>query len=405
MDPLLGLRVKAPDMRSLNGIQLLNLIREHGPISRAALAKLSGLSKPTVSEQVARLIAFRTVHETGPGEVGEGGGKRPRLVAFNADGGRVAGISVGAAVTRVVIADLQGNILRHSEMSTAPEQGARNVWGRIERALSRLLARDGRAIHAIGIGVPGRVDCRAGTVLESGSVFDWRNVDLRTPFHQRFQCPVSVDNDVNVALMAELHRGAAREADTAVLIRAETGIGSAVAIRRRIHHGGHWAAGEIGHLPAGVDASDHTSPRGDLESVLGADQIAQRVRAAASRSSCLRNLARQMPEICALFTAASKGDGAAQTIASELSGLAAIPVINQAIAYDPDIVLLSGNLFRYVMDDIRECVARAVPWSSNIQSAHFGEEGVEAGAVDMALVAAYEQMSRRLSADALAGKG
>ncbi len=391
--------MNAPDMRSLNGIQLLNLIRENGPISRAALAKLSGLSKPTVSEQVNRLIAFGAAVETGTGEAGEAGGKRPTLVAFNADAARVAGIAIGASVTRLALADLRGEILRAVEIPTSPDQPARKLIARVERTLAGLLARDGRALRAIGIGVPGRVDCNAGRVLESGSVFDWHEVDLRSPLAERFACTVTVDNDVNAALVAELHRGAARNAETAVLVRADTGIGSAVAVMRRIHHGSNWAAGEIGHLAASLPASAQVSPRGHLESLLGADRIARRVRSAATRSATLRGLLREMPEIPALAAAASAKDSHARQLASELSGLASIAVANQALAYDPDVVLLSGQLFSAFMPEIRKFVSRTVPWSPNIQSACFGEEGVQAGAVDMALVSAYEQMSRQLSAD------
>jgi predicted NBD/HSP70 family sugar kinase len=107
-----------------------------------------------------------------------------------------------------------------------------------------------------------------------------------------------------------------------------------------------------------------------------------------------------MPEIAALFAAAEQNVAEARKFAREVSGLAAVAVANLALAYDPDVVLLSGDLFGHVMSDIRRFLNRTVPWSPNLQSACFGEEGVQAGAVDMALVAAYEQMSRRLSADA-----
>ncbi|HYO80281.1 MAG TPA: ROK family transcriptional regulator [Bryobacteraceae bacterium] len=399
--PLLGLAMNAPDMRSLNGIQLLNLIREHGPVSRAGLAKISGLSKPAVSEQVSRLVAFGAVLETGIGEVSEAGGKRPTLLAFHADAGRVAGIGIGATVTRIAIADLEGKILQSVEIPTAPEQPARKVIGRIERTLATLVSRSGRKLHAIGIGVPGRVDCNTGAVLESGSVFGWHDIDLRTPFQQRFGCTVSVDNDVNVGLMAELHRGAAQHATTAVLIRADTGIGSAVAIDRRIHHGSNWAAGEIGHLAANSSAPGRVSARGYLESVLGADQVARRVRSAAKRSPLLRGLLAEMSELPAVMAAAARKDVAARKLTAELSALAAIAVANQALAYDPDVVLLSGELFAVFIADIRKFLTRTVPWSPNVQSACFGEEGVQAGAVDVALVSAYDQMSRQLSTDPL----
>ena len=397
--PLLGSGINAPDMRSVNAIQLLNLLREHGPISRAGLARLSGLSKPAVSEQVNRLITLGMVLETGVGEASEAGGKRPTMLAFHADAGRVAGIGIGTATIRIALSNLQGTIRDSVEIATLPEQAPRTTIRRTVRALEGLLARTRLPLQAIGIGVPGRVDCRAGKVLEAGGLFDWRDVVLSGPFEERFGCPVAIDNDVNVRLMAELHRGGARGARTAVLLHADTGIGSAVAIDRYIHHGTHWAAGEIGHLAYRLPAVARVSPRGQLESLLASDQIARRVRAAGRTSLTLRALLRTLPELEALITAAAEKDTAARKLAAELSGLASVAVANQALAYDPDVVLLSGGLFAAFTDDIRKFLARTVPWSTDVQMASFGEEGVQAGAVDMALLAAYDGMSRSLYVD------
>lgn len=390
--------MNAPDMRIVNGIQLLNLIREQGPVSRAELAKLSGLSKPTVSEQVGRLLSVGLAVETGQGQAGEAGGKRPTLVKFNAAAGRVAGISVGAEVTRIAVADLDGKLQRTTEFATLAREGADILLVRIAQALTTLLRGGGPRLRAIGAGVPGRVDCGTGVVLESGSVFGWQNVDLGYPLAKRFGCPVRIDNDANVALTAELHSGAASEAHTAVLIRAETGIGSAVAIGRRIHHGANWAAGEIGHLAAQASAGQ-VSPRGELESVLGADEIALRVRETAKNSAVLRKHLREHGEVPALFRAADEDDAAAREVARNIAHHASLAVANQALAYDPDLVLLSGGIFGFVLPEIEKFLSRTVPWSLNLQMAEFGEEGVLVGAVDTALLIAYEQLARELSTE------
>lgn len=398
--PRFGQRMNAPDMRSVNGIQLLNLIRSRGPVSRAELSKLSGLSKPTVSEQVGRLLRLGAVLETGQGESGGSGGKRPTMVAFNATGGKVAGVDIGADQIRFAIADLEGKILRQMKIPAQPDKGPARARERIERALVSLCGGD-RGLRAIGIGVPGRVDCNSGVVLELGNVFEWRNVDLRTALEDRFGCPVRVDNDVNVALMAEIHGGAGRDADTVVLIQAGTGIGSAVAIGRQIHHGSHWAAGEIGHLTTEPSSRKEVNPRGQMELVLGEDQIAKRVEAAARRSPVLRRFAKTLSPISALFAAAAERDSAAVALAAPIENYAAFAVANLALAYDPDTVLLSGEVFRYVLPAIENLLSRTVPWSPKVQQARFGEEGVLIGAVDTALPAAYEQLASRLSADVL----
>ena len=383
-------------MRSVNGIQLLNLIRQSGPISRAGLAKLSRLSKPTVSEQITRLLALDVVVEIGPGNAAITGGKRPTLVAFHANAGRVVGIGIGSERTQIALADLQGEIKVRTDILTSPKQGARRLLSRIERSIAALVARDGGNLRTIAIGVPGRVDCTAGTILESGSVFGWNNVEVRGPLEKRFGRPVLIDNDVNVALVAELRHGAARGANNAVLVRVDTGIGSAVAIHGRIHHGAHWAAGEIGHLAVDRPVSKRVSPRGQLESVVGADQIRKRVRNAARESAVLSRLLREQPEAAALFAAARQKDEVAVRVAADVVHHLSVAVAHQALAYDPDIVLLSGESFLHALTDIRKFLSRTIPWSPKVEQAAFGEEAVLIGSVDMALTSVYEQMSRRL---------
>src|SRR5688500_2966185 len=95
------------DMRSTDCLLLVNLVQEHGPVSRAGLSRLSELSKPTVSEQISRLVERGVVVELGKGDAAFSGGKRPTLVAFHADAGRIAGIAVEQDRTTVAVADLK----------------------------------------------------------------------------------------------------------------------------------------------------------------------------------------------------------------------------------------------------------------------------------------------------------
>lgn len=385
--------MRAPEMRSVNGIQLLNLIRERGPLSRAALARLSHLSKPAVSEQIGRLLRLGLVVETGPGESSAAGGKRPTMVAFHAEAGRVAGIGIGPQVTQILTADLDGEIKSRAEIDTRPQQGPQRLIDRIERALSGTTG-----LRGLGIGVPGRVDCRSGVVLEAANVFGWSKADLRTPLVRRFGCPVQVDNDVNAALLAEISHGAAREVNIAVLLRVGTGVGAAVAIDRKIHHGANWAAGELAHLA--FDRRPGKNPRGELELAVGSDRIARRVRAASRGSAVLRRLLRERGEIAALFEAAQQKDEAAVNIARDVAYHVSVAIAQQVLAYDPDVVLVSGEIFPHLIPEIRRYVTRSIPWAADIRPAEFDTDAVSRGAADAALIAVYEETSRSLSSRA-----
>ena len=114
----------------------------------------------------------------------------------------------------------------------------------------------------------------------------------------------------------------------------------------------------------------------------------------------MRTMLRKGSALQALLAAVAQKEGPARKLASELSGLAGVAVANQALAYDPDVVLLSGELFAGFLPDIRRFLQLTVPWPTNVQMGCLDEEGLQAGAVDMALLSAYEKMSRSLYADA-----
>jgi predicted NBD/HSP70 family sugar kinase len=377
-------------MRAANGIQLLNLIRESGPVSRATLAKLSGLSKPTISEQVKSLISRGVVVELGTGEATKAGGKKPTMVDFKVDAGRAIAVSIDADKTRLRCTDLRGRITEEDSIDTKPQAGSSAFLHRLNRAVAAMMSRAQAPVRVVAVGTPGRVDCNRGVILETDNVFGWKNVDVRSAI----DAPVLIDNDVKLALIAEVHHGRAKGLKTAVLLRLGVGIGSAVAIDGAVHHGAHWAAGEVSLLaPAPVR---RPNPRGYLEAVLGSDQIARRVRAAGRRSPALRSAIKQQPELAALFSV--RRDREAARIVQDLASHLHLAVASQALAFDPDVVLVSGELFDYMLDDVRKLVARSISWPVLIEKAALGDDAVLAGATHLALSRTFDQMSEQLQA-------
>ena len=245
-------------MRSINGIELLNLISEHGPISRASLAKLSCLSKPTVSSQVETLVRQGWVVELGQGESGAKGGKKPTLVRFNADAGRLFAAEIDAQYVRLAAADLEGRIRERMTRPIGSNLSAAGVLGIVQNGLEQLIAGQPSAgiQRVISIAAPGRVDVHRGVVLDAGNLFNWSNVPIKERFEAEFGLPVCVDNDVKMATLAEIQFGAAKGEKDVVLVRLDTGIGSGVVSRGKLLHGRSWAAGEIAiHVTTSVIAT------------------------------------------------------------------------------------------------------------------------------------------------------
>jgi predicted NBD/HSP70 family sugar kinase len=401
LGPVLAQDAKRPVMKSINGIGLLNLVREHGPTSRASLATLSGLSKPTVSSQIESLIRDGLVVEHGPGKAGARGGKIPTLVQFNADAGRLIAVAIDSAELRFACTDLEGNVRHSVTKPFDPREGGNRMLGTIRRVTASLVAQDdskARKIRLIAVAAPGRVDAGRGVVLEAGGVFNWRAIAVRDRLEQSFGFPAFVDNDVNMAALAELHYGLAKGVQNFVLVRLDTGLGCGVVIGGSLYQGSGWAAGEIAHMLLDLkQAGCDWRSRGYLESVLGADRVAARVQTATRRSGLLRSLAANNEMISALSQAAQQGDAQAKYIWSDLIRHLGSAIANVVVAYDPGMVVLQGELFARSIDEVRKIVGMAIPWKPDIRLSALGPEAVLLGTIAAARSHAYERLSAMLN--------
>src|SRR5690606_23136461 len=188
-------RVSYSAMRRLNGAFLLDLLRDNGPTSRAELARLSGLTKPTVSSQVTDLLDRGIVTEDGVVIPDERGGKPSKLLRFNPSLGNLIAVEICAAEVRVRLADLDGGILDSEAAAIHAERGPDHILQTAIDAISLVLEREaGRRekLMVVAIASPGRIDSEAGSVVEAGNVFHWRNVAVRDPFERAFAVPVVV---------------------------------------------------------------------------------------------------------------------------------------------------------------------------------------------------------------------
>jgi predicted NBD/HSP70 family sugar kinase len=378
-DRLVTRRVDPLVMKSLNAIQVLELVRMHGPISRARLAAFSRLSKPTVSDQVDALIARRLVVEAGPGVASNRGGKKPTLIGFNGEYGQVFCADIGPEWLRFAAFDLRGRPILRSSAPTRADKGVRFVVRALKQGLAELRdASPSGRVQVISLAVPGIVDVRRGIVLETDNVFGWRNLHLGAELSEHFGLPVEIDNDVNMAALAELNAGSAP--DDFVLVRLHTGIGAAVVAGGRLHHGAHFAAGEIGHMLLDVRSLGGASnPRGYLELVVGQDRVRASIRRLARRNG-LR--------------------AAEQEAAEEIALHLGTAMANIAAVYDPQAIILLGKAFLPVLDQIRRITMQIVPWPVDIRLSQLGEDAALQGALAAGLSHAYGQITHQLQAEA-----
>jgi len=310
-----------------------------GPFTRAELIAATGLSAPTVGSLATDLIRLDLLHDLGTGP--SRGGRRPSLMEFNARYGFAAGVDIGPTRTRLAIADLRHERLAHRIVSTPTSLKPRQVLEHIASEVHTLMLETGvprDRLLAVGAGAPGVVDEDTGVVVVAPNLAGWHDIPMREILENAFDSPVLVENDVNLAILGEHWRGAARGHDTCAFIFVGTGIGAAVLIDGQLHRGHHFMAGEIGFMcmgPQFVDAD--FGEHGCLETVAGLHALAAKVPKAAEEdpATWISNVA----------DAAERGDMEARAAVLETARFIGIAAANVAAVVDPSIIVLGGALF------------------------------------------------------------
>ncbi|MBW8794375.1 MAG: ROK family transcriptional regulator [Streptomyces sp.] len=239
--------------RAINDRLALSLLQQEGPLTAGQLKQLTGLSRPTVADLVERLAASGLI--TVVGESGEQRrGPNARLYGIVADRAYLAALDVRTESVSVLVSDLVGRVLAEGAAPVVPEAGeaaaVEQAMGLVERAVKEAGASgDGGRLHTVGIGAPGLVDPATGELRDSAGLPAWHR-RLVAALQERFpQARVSVENETNLAALAEQREGAARDRDTFVLLWLGHSCGAAVVLDGSLRRGASGGTGEIGFLP------------------------------------------------------------------------------------------------------------------------------------------------------------
>ncbi|MET9425181.1 ROK family transcriptional regulator [Streptomyces sp. NPDC006540] len=236
-------------LRAMNDRAALDLLLEHGPLSRTRIGKLTGLSKPTASQLLARLEAAGLVVVTGTTEGRPG--PSAQLYAINGSVAHAAGLDVTPERIRAAVADITGATVGEFELPT-PGRRADRVVRQVTDALEGAVKEAGLTrtdVHRLVIGTPGAFDPSTGRLRYASHLPGWHSPTLLDELAAALPMPVEYENDVNLAAVAEQRLGAAHGHDDFVLLWNEEGLGAAVVIGGRLHRGFTGGAGEVGFLP------------------------------------------------------------------------------------------------------------------------------------------------------------
>lgn len=356
----------------------MEAIVQGGPISRASIAKQTGLSKQTISEIVRTLEQEGWVQETGrtSGHVGR------TAVTYELvyDAAYIVAVDLGGTKIRVAITDLACQIFAED---TAPtdSRGGHFVVEQIVDLAFKAAARQHIArskIRLAVIGVPGAPDSETGRVRLTPNIADFDNMDVVGAFEQAFGFDAMLENDVNLAVMGENWLGRGQGIDNLAYVALGTGVGSGLMVGGHLVRGAINAAGEIGFLPLGADPFEPDSVRtGAFERVAATHGIVERYAA----------LSGKRLGVPTIFDNAQAGDAAAIEVLDETARHLACGIGAIAAIANPEKVILGGSigLRPEILARVKIFLPQCFPYPVNVETGELGSRAAIIGAAAIGL--------------------
>jgi predicted NBD/HSP70 family sugar kinase len=374
----------------MNEQLLLDHIRSAEKISRAELARRTGLSKPTVSLALTNLERVGLVRTSGV----RTGTPGPNAVLYEVrpEAGYVLALDVGREYVRGAISDFAGTVRVRDAVHTRAKTRRGRV-AELARLADRLCASVSLSITDVTqvvLGSPGVYDRRRDALSLAGALEDWDHPQLLTDLRAAFGSSLMIENDVDAAALAERAHGHGREVDSFAFVSIGTGIGMGLVLDGKLRRGAHGAAGEIAYLPLETDDTDAADVRrrGGLEAAASAAGIVDAARRAGLRRA---SSARQV------FEAAARGDARAQQVVATEAVLIARAICSVVAVTDPDLVVLGGGIGKAagLVDTVCAELARLAPVPTEVRVSALGSDSVVDGCLASGLDQAWTSLTTR----------
>ncbi|MDJ1131843.1 ROK family transcriptional regulator [Streptomyces iconiensis] len=386
--------------RAMNDRLALKLLQERGPLSASQLTTLTGLARPTVADLIQRLAAAGLIAPAGESEARRRG-PNARLYGIVADRAHLAALDMRTDGVRVRVADLLGTQLAEAQLlvdpAAPPEEAVRGTAELLDHAAAEAGV---ERLHSVAVGVPGLIDPRTAR-LRTATGLDWHR-ELIALLQDRLSAAVRTENESNLAALAELRAGAARDRDSFVFFWLGEGPGAAVILDGALRSGASGGAGEIGFLPVpGAEAlpSAATCESGfhslvcdaavrqlaaehGMDPALGAEQALRAAVEGGGRGEGVGSGEGPGPEAAFLDALATR----------IMLGAAAVTAV-----LDPGCLVLGGALGHAggapLAARVERQLAEVTPLRTEVRASSYGDDGVLNGAllaaVDMAQEAVF----------------
>ncbi len=391
-------------VRAGNRHRVMEVLRHHGRVSQADIARATGLSRSTVSTLVLELrtAGLVTEFECGRSEVSPRrrsapGGRPPVLLGLDDSAGMAVGIDFGHSHVRVGVANLSHQVTAERYREFHVDNDAAGALGAAAAMVGEVLTDAGighQRVIGVGMGIPGPIDRRTGTIGSASILPGWVGLAPADEMAHRLGLPVEIDNDANVGALAEVYWGAGRGHTEIVYVKASTGIGAGIVTSGQLYRGAVGTAGEIGHTT--VDEQGplcRCGSRGCLETVAGGVAVVEQVR-----STQLRDLT-----LARVLELAAAGHPACRRAIADAGRQVGVSMAAVCNILNPELIIVGGHLSEAgdlllgpLRESLRRYAVRAAAESVGVVRGVLGERAEMLGALALVLQSTDRFLSERL---------
>jgi predicted NBD/HSP70 family sugar kinase len=378
-------------LRALNLRVVFELLHQEGPMSATAIARVTGLSKPTVSQVVAQLLELGLIRRAGSAKGAVG--PKAQLFAIDRLAGAVLALDIGREAIRGSIVDLMGDALATTS-ATTPATTSKRVLAQVGTVVTKLVRQaeiDPDRICQGVVGTPGVIRPGEDHLSLVPQLPGFESSGVLGRIADLVEAPVVFENDVNLAAMGEHAGGVARGCDEFVFVSIGAGVGMGAVHGGSLLRGASGLAGEIGYLPLPAPADTGAPTRsgrwreGSFEQWVSAAAVVECAREHGLGEACTA---------AEVFERAAMGEDDAATVVDVIAqrlgnGIAAI-----AAVLDPEMVVLGGDVGcaggQPLADSVIRTLTKVSPFRPRIAISRLGAEATLTGAVELGLRLALE---------------
>jgi predicted NBD/HSP70 family sugar kinase len=347
---------------------ILFLIKDHGSLSQAQISKLSGYSRSTVSINCEKLLQ----HEIIAVDPSTQHKKKNIAYSLNKDLGLVIGIGMGGTTCRIGIYTVLNELIEiirfPIDLVRGPEATLLLICETIDKLLKTHASKN-RPLLGIGLGIPSPVKYEDGVAFHPAFMPGWHLFKLKEYFHERYNCPVYVDNEVNAMALEEYYSTVNRSFNTLLCIKIGTGIGAGIIINGEIYRGENGGGGNIGHIP--TDSSNKQCACGKVGCIECVASVPAIIESALEgreehQNSLLNKIDAQTITLQDIKQCADQGDRLSLKIIEEAGTRVGELIGKMSIFLDPGVIRISGratvlgpNYLYYIRHAIQ---SQAAPW-------------------------------------------